>query len=35
MKMDLDEGHESFFEEVWPKAFEKLRKLAETASNVY
>lgn len=27
--MDLDEGHEEYFAEAWPKAFEKLKNLAE------
>ena len=30
VKMDLDEGHEEYFDEAWPKAFEKLKKLAES-----
>ena len=30
VKMDLDEGHEDYFEKVWPKAFEKLKNLAES-----
>ena len=30
VKMDLDEGHEDFFDKVWPKAFEKLKSLAES-----
>lgn len=29
VEMDLDEGHESFFDEVWPKAMEKVQDLAE------
>lgn len=27
--MDLDEGHEAYFDEAWPKAFEKLKDLAK------
>lgn len=30
VKMDLDEGHEDFFDNAWPKAFEKLKNLAES-----
>lgn len=30
VKMDLDEGHEDYFDQVWPKAFEKLKNLAES-----
>ena len=30
VKMDLDEGHEDYFDKVWPQAFEKLKKLAES-----
>ena len=29
VKMDLDEGHEDYFDKAWPKAFEKLKNLAE------
>ena len=29
VEMDLDENYEDYFEEAWPKAFEKLKKLAE------
>ena len=32
VKMDLDEGHEDYFDKAWPKAFEKLKKLAENNS---
>lgn len=30
VEMDLDEGHEDFFDDAWPKAFEKLKKLSES-----
>ena len=30
VKMDLDEGHEDYFDKAWPKAFEKLKNLAES-----
>lgn len=30
VKMDLDEGQEDYFDKVWPKAFEKLKDLAES-----
>ena len=29
VEMDLDENYEDYFEEAWPKAFEKLKELAE------
>lgn len=29
VQLDLDEGHVAFFDGAWPKAFEKLRSLAE------
>lgn len=30
VKMDLDEGHEDYFDKAWPNAFEKLKTLAES-----
>ena len=30
VKMDLAEGYEAFFDQAWPKAFEKICKLAES-----
>ena len=30
VKIDLDEGYEEFFDKAWPKAFEKLKDLAES-----
>lgn len=34
VKMDMDEGHEDFFDKAWPKAFEKLKNLAEKPSTI-
>lgn len=33
VKMDLDEGQEDYFDKAWPKAFEKLKNLAENSMN--
>lgn len=30
VEMDMDEGHEDYFDKAWPKAFEKLKVLAES-----
>lgn len=27
VKLDLDEGHEDYFDKAWPKAFDKLKQL--------